>query len=203
MNKGIIIKRAYDGAVLYEAPGAVTTKEAVEAAVFDNADLINANLINADLSGARLFNARLDGAILVNAIFFNARLDGARLNGARLDGASLDGARLVDASLDNASLVDARLNEDTQLPTGERWSEYLRETLPALLTAGGRELGEVATEEHWSCHDWANCPMHAAFGAEGISDVPILLRPRAEQFIQLFDARLIPLDAVSRIEEKS
>ena len=167
MTKGIIIKRAYDGAVLYEAPKAVTIKEAVEAAVFD---------------GASLVNARLDGANLVNA-----SLDGANLNGANLNDARLIGARLDGASLD----------EDTQLPTGEKWSEYLRETLPALLTAGGRALGEVATEEHWSCQNWSNCPMHAAFGAEDISGVPILLRPRAEQFIQLFDARLIPLDAVS------
>ena len=163
MTKGITIKRAYDGAVLYEAPDAVTIKEAVEAAVFD----------------------------------------GANLNGARLNGASLIGARLIDASLIGASLDGARLSEDTQLPTGEKWGEYLRETLPALFTAGGRTLGEVATEEHWSCHNWSNCPMHAAFGAEGISDVPILLRPRVEQFIQLFDARLIPLDAVSKIEDKS
>jgi hypothetical protein len=29
-----------------------------------------------------------------------------------------------------------------------------------------------------------------------IDDVPILLRPRADQFIQLFDAKQIPWDAI-------
>ena len=57
-------------------------------------------------------------------------------------------------------------------------------------------MTEVATAEHWDCHNWDNCPMHAAFNAADISEVPLLLRPRAEQFIQFFDAALIPLTAV-------
>ena len=120
------------------------------------------------------------------AVRAGANLYGANLRSAYLDGAYLGGANLGGARLDGA----------TRLTTGETWDEYLRETLPALLTAGGRALAEVATAEHWDCHNWGNCPMHAAFGATGISGVPILLRPRAEQFIQFFDAKLIPLDAV-------
>lgn len=34
--------------------------------------------------------------------------------------------------------------------------------------------------------------MAHAFGAHNLSGVPVLLRPRAEQFIQFFDAKLIP-----------
>ena len=34
--------------------------------------------------------------------------------------------------------------------------------------------------------------MHVAFDAKDIGAVPVLYRPRAEQFIQLFDAHLIP-----------
>jgi hypothetical protein len=34
--------------------------------------------------------------------------------------------------------------------------------------------------------------MHEAFNAETLTDVPTLLRPRVEQFIQFFDAKLIP-----------
>ena len=136
------------------------------------------------------------GANLACAYLAGAYLDGANLDGAYLGGANLGGANLVRANLDGANLVRANLDGATRLPTGETWDEYLRETLPALLTAGGRALAEVATAEHWDCHNWGNCPMHAAFGATGISGVPILLRPRAEQFIQFFDAKLIPLDAV-------
>jgi hypothetical protein len=34
--------------------------------------------------------------------------------------------------------------------------------------------------------------MHVAFNANGPSECPLLLRPRVEQFVQLFDAGLIP-----------
>lgn len=93
-------------------------------------------------------------------------------SGANLRGADLHGA------------------ENVRLPTGETWHEYLTETVPALLTAGGKSLESFA--EHFVCHSWDNCPMAHAFDAHGINGVPVLLRPRAEQFIQFFDAGQIP-----------
>ena len=131
------------------------------------------------------------------AVRARANLYGANLVGANLDGADLYGASLYGASLVGANLYGANLDGATRLTTGETWDEYLRETLPALLTAGGRALAEVATAEHWDCHNWGNCPMHAAFGAADIGGVPILLRPRAEQFIKFFDSKLIPLPAIA------
>jgi hypothetical protein len=62
--------------------------------------------------------------------------------------------------------------------------------VPALCQSGGKTLADVAAA--WDCHEWANCPMHVAFGAASESDCPILLRPRVTQFVQLFDAGLIP-----------
>lgn len=62
--------------------------------------------------------------------------------------------------------------------------------MPALLTAGGKSLESFA--EHWQCHTWNNCPVAHAFDTRDLSGVPPLLRPRAEQFIQFFDAGLIP-----------
>lgn len=123
--------------------------------------------------------------------------DRANLSGANLVRANLVRANLGDANLIGAHLIGARL------PTGETWAEYLTEVVPALLTAGGKELAAVATKEHWDCHTWSNCPMAAAFGTETLSGVPALLRPRAQQFIQLFDAGLIPLDAVLGTEATS
>lgn len=193
---GITIKRHSDGAVLYEAPDATNMKDAVEAAVRAGANLDGASLEGMVLDHAWLVGASLNNAWLVDASLNNASLNNASLNNARLDGARLDHAKLVGAKLNNARLDHAEFDSETRLPTGETWEEYLRETLPALLVSGGRALSEVATAEHWDCHDWDNCPMHAAFGAGDISDVPILLRPRAEQFIQLFDAGLIPLEDV-------
>ena len=98
----------------------------------------------------------------------------ANLDGANLDGANLVGARLVRARLD----------------TGELWEEYLAQTVPALLIAGGQPL--EACSDHWGCHSWDNCPMAWAFQVGRIEDVPLLYRPRARQFVQLFDATLIP-----------
>lgn len=37
-----------------------------------------------------------------------------------------------------------------------------------------------------------NCPMAAAFGVVSENETPLLLRPRVREFVQYFDARLIP-----------
>ena len=124
---------------------------------------------------------------LQQAVSAHADLAGAVLRGAVLRGADLTGADLRDADLRGADLRGA---QNLRLPTGETWDEYLTETVPALLTAGGKSLESFS--EHWQCHDWTNCPMAHAFDAPTMEDVPILLRPRAEQFIQFFDANQIP-----------
>ena len=82
------------------------------------------------------------------------------------------------------------MNDATRLPTWETWKEYLTVGVPALLKAGGKSLASFG--EHWSCHDWTNCPMAHAFDTDNLDGVPLLLRPRADQFIQFFDAKLIP-----------
>jgi hypothetical protein len=154
----------WNGTVLFTKK-ADSLKEAVEAAVAKGADLSGANLRFANLSGADL--------------------SGANLSGADLSGANLSGANLRFANLSGANLRGANL------PTGEVWEEYLAEVVPALLTAGGKPLASFT--EYWKCHQWTNCPMAHAFDVHELTDVPALLRPRAEQFIQFFDARLIPL----------
>lgn len=106
--------------------------------------------------------------------------------------ADLTGAALTDANLTGATLRWANLRgaKHLRLPTGETWIEYLTETVPALLTAAGQSLESFAP--HWDCHTWDNCPMAHAFQTTDLSGVPVLLRPRAEQFVQLFDAKQIP-----------
>lgn len=124
-----------------------------------------------------------------------ALMAGADLRGADLCGANLRGADLRDADLRDADLCGA---ENLRLPTGETWDEYLTVTVPALLTAGGQSLESFA--EHWQCHTWDNCPMAHAFRGASLEDVPVLLRPRAEQFIQFFDANHIPWPLPTRGE---
>ena len=99
---------------------------------------------------------------------------------------TLENAVKARADLTGANLTRALL------PTSESWEDYLAEVVPALLTAGGKTLAEVATPEHWNYHTWDNCPMAAAFCCNQMDAVPALYRPRAEQFIQFFDAGLIP-----------
>jgi hypothetical protein len=133
-----------------------------------------------------------DAASILELVSFAVR-DSVSLYRASLVRASLDGASLVGASLDGA-----RLDGATVLETGENWNTYLCEVVPALLTAGGKTLAEVLTPQHWDCHSWKNCPIAAAFSANGIGGVSALLRPRAEQFIRYFDAKLIPLELVGK-----
>ena len=144
------------------------TREQILEAVRAGKSLRGANLRSANLSGADL-----SGADLRSADLRSANLSGANLSGANLRGADLSGADLSGADLD----------------TGESWEEYLATVVPALCTAGGVPLAEVAT--HFECHSWSNCPMAAAFQCGGIEGVPVLFRPRAEQFIRVFDAHLI------------
>ncbi len=118
-----------------------------------------------------------------------ADLSYADLRGADLYGVDLRGANLSGADLNCATLSGAKLH-GANLPAGYKWEQYLAEVVPALCTAGGKTLEEVAAG--WDCHEWDNCPMHIAFDAPNISAVPALYRREAEFFIQLFDADLIP-----------
>ena len=141
--------------------------------------------------GALLYEAE---AASIGDLLALAVRDGANLRGANLRGADLGGANLYGAYLSGANLSGATIIE-----TGETWAEYTSTVVPALLIAGGRPLAEIATLEHWDCHSWKNCPMAAAFRSTGLYGVPILLRPRAEQFIRYFDAKLLPLDLFTKV----
>jgi len=135
-------------------------------------------------------------ALKARANLRGANLWGANLRGANLGGADLRDANLRDANLVRADLRDANLRganlrgaKNVRLPTGETWDEYLTVTVPALLTAGGKSLESFGPS--FTCHSWDNCPIAHAFDVHCVEDVPLLLRPRAEQFIQLFDAKQI------------
>ena len=117
-----------------------------------------------------------------------ADLRGANLSGTDLRGADLSGANLSGADLSEANLSEANLS-GAVLPNEETYEDFIA-AMPRLLTAGGKTVDEVA--QHWDCHEWQNCPMHAAFGASGISEVPEEWRERAELFVTLFDAGVLP-----------
>ncbi|HZL98651.1 MAG TPA: pentapeptide repeat-containing protein [Planctomycetota bacterium] len=139
------------------------------------------------VSGALLFECEAGSLRLAVQLAVERKTD--------LEGANLKGAYLKGANLKGANLEGANLKPSTVLDTGETFEQYLKETLPALCAAGGRAVADVITREHWDCHEWANCPMAAAFGVQEEAKVPLLLRPRARQFVKLFDSGLIPLAA--------
>ena len=150
------------------------------------ADLRGANLRDADLGGADLLDADLRGANLLGANLGGANLLDANLRGANLRDADLGGADLRDANLLDANLGGANLGGAT-LPTGETLDNYMRDVVPVLLTSQGIPLS-AQTVEVWGCHEWSNCPTTVA----GVGkNCPPLLRPRRDQFVQLFDAGLI------------
>jgi hypothetical protein len=150
---------------------------------FINANLTEANLTGANLRGANLRKANLRGANLTGANLTDADLIGANLADADLTGADLTGADLTYATLTEADLIKAIL------PSGETWEQYIQ-SIPNLLTAGGRTLSDVT--EHWDCHHWTNCPLAAAFGVHTLEDIPVEWQSAANQFLQFFDAGLIP-----------
>ena len=203
---GILLNMAAKDLVsLYGAylKGAYLKGANLKGANLEGANLEGANLKGAYLKGAYLYGANLEGAYLNGAYLNGAYLKGAYLYGANLEGAylygaNLEGANLKGANLKGANLKGANLKGDTTIETGETWNQYLVEVLPALLTAGGRPISDVLMLQHWTCHSWENCPIAAAFQADGLSGVPMLLRPRAEQFIRFFDAKLIPLEVVGK-----
>ncbi len=158
----MIIVNWYDANIVLWEGMAENIKDAIQQAVNSGADLGSADLGSANLRGANLRGANLGSADLGSADLGSADLCGADLCGAK----------------------------NVHLPTGETWEEYLTETVPALLTAGGKSLESFV--EHFACHSWDNCPMAYAFDTHDLSGVPLLLRPRAEQFIQFFDAQQIP-----------
>ena len=160
-------------------------------ATLSGADLRGADLRGADLRRADLGWATLSGANLNRADLGRATLRGATLSGADLRGADLREANLRRADLNRANLSGADLRGAT-LDTGETWEQYLVEIVPALLTAGGKTVESIVESGAWDCDNWTNCPMAAAFDVHEFSHIPILLQPRAEQFIRLYDAKLIP-----------
>lgn len=129
-------------------------------------------------------------ADLSNAVLRNAILSNADLSYADLSYADLSNADLRNADLTNAILTD-----------GVLWETFLSELVPALLTAGGKTLAEVATPEVWACHAWSSggiaCPIATAFDCSSLSGVPPLYRWQAERFIQFFDVGLVPLPTVT------
>ena len=161
---------------------------AVKSALSSSADLSYANLRYANLSSADLRYANLRHADLSSANLSSADLSYANLRSANLRYADLSSADLSSANLSYANL---KLDDGTRLPTGETWKEYREQVVPALLTAGGKELAAVVAES-WECHSWENCPMAVAFGVHNLDKIPVLYRPRAEQFIQFFDAKMLP-----------
>ena len=142
--------------------------------------------IGATLAGATLNGANLTGATLNGATLVRASLAGATLVRASLAGANLNGANLTDANLTGATM-----------PAGYRWEVYLATVVPALLAAGGQSLGDVlatlrASGGWATCHSWTNCPLHVAYGVDSVAGIPALYQWEARQFLQLYDAGLIP-----------
>ena len=146
--------------------------------------------INHKVTGRALFSLECGSLRLCVEAAVNAKAD--------LTDANLRGADLTDADLRGADLrgADLRGADKLILPTGESLETYYNEVVPSLLVAGGLKLEDVATPRVWSCHSWENCPMAKAFNVHSVSDVQALHRPRAEQFVQLFDAGWIPLEKI-------
>jgi hypothetical protein len=182
-----------------DAPESVKLGLAVRWAVKERANLCGAKLCWADLCGAKL-----NWADLRETNLRGAKLRGAKLRGVKLRGADLRGANMREANLSMAKNIDSMV-----MPDGLTFADYKRDVVPALLTAGGKTLDEIREAGAWDCHEWSNCPMHVAFGVYHTSEMVgpfAIYRQRAYEFIQFFDAGLIPapwepVAALARLED--
>jgi uncharacterized protein YjbI with pentapeptide repeats len=180
------IKNRWNGSLIFGTE-ANSLKLAVEQAVISKVSLRDAVLRGADLRYAVLSGAVMSSAILIGADMSDADLSDADLSGAVLSDADLSGAVLSDAVL-----IGAVMSGDCTMADGLKFSQYVNDVVPALLTAGGKTLETILASGCWECHSWNNCPMAVAFGIDAPSKGPPLLRARIKEFVQLFDAKLIP-----------
>lgn len=188
------IRNLHSGATILTVPYQTLRGADLKGAALWSSDLRGADLRGANLTDSILRCADLQGADLSDAVLFNADLRGADLRNANLSRSILLGARISDADLRDAKLEDA-----TIMPDGLSWATYLFQTLPELLTAGGRTLRQIKDACAWNSHDWTSCPMHVAFGIDSAEDAPAPYFNRVREFVQLFDARLIPPDQLDRL----
>ena len=196
-------------AVIWEGD-ADTVKDALHSAIASGANLTSADLRRAELRDMNLIGVQLRDADLRYVDFTGANFTDADVKYADFRHSTFTGVNFMRTDLAGVDFTGANLMGATlryakhfRLLTGETWIEYLTETVPALLTAGGKSLESFTRA--FSCHSWDNCPMAHAFDGHGrdLSAVPILLRPRAEQFIQLFDANQIPWPLPTREQLES
>src|SRR3990167_7369138 len=136
---------------------------------------------------AESWKIAVEEAVKSGANLRSANLSSADLRSADLSYANLSSANLSSANLSSANLI--KISPDTRIETGETWKEYLNEVVPSLL----KIAGNIVKPDAWECHEWTNCPMAQAFAVDDLSKIPTLYRPRAEQFIRYFDAKLIPM----------
>jgi hypothetical protein len=198
-----IVSRYDSSKVIYE-DASETMRETVETAVKSMANLSRANLSRANLSWANLTGANLTGADLswahlTGADPYGANLSWANLTGANLYGANLSWADLYRANLSEANLSKANLSKANLskanltgaiLPDGRTLPEFIAWMPEGLLVQGGKSVTEVAAT--WGNHTWSDCPMHCAFGADDINEVPECHRSGAALFVALFDGGHLP-----------
>jgi hypothetical protein len=155
---------------------------------------IRADLSESDLRGSDLSESDLRGSDLSESDLRGSDLRGSNLSGSNLRNSNLSGSNLSGSNLSGSNLSNSNLRK-VILPYGETWEQYLAEVVPNLLKAGGKDISEIV-KEAWDCHNWDNCPMACAFSVKSEGDTPLLLRPRVQEFVRFFDAKLIPKPTV-------
>jgi hypothetical protein len=63
--------------------------------------------------------------------------------------------------------------------------------MESLLTAGGVPIRRILDAGAWDCHQWNNCPLHVAFGVDGVEQLPGHLQGEGRRFLALFDNKFL------------
>ena len=180
--------------------------------VLDRAQFHNAILMEANLQGVHAYEAIFESASLQRAHMEeidaeNAIFRGANMAGARLQDAHLEGADFSSCVWKGIDLRGAHFDDATILPNGLSLGEYISESVPRLLAAGGANLATILkpTEWRYSYHDRI---LLLAFGERDQSkpitrkyadtscytfNIPASVAGEIDLFLTLFKAGAIPL----------
>jgi hypothetical protein len=184
LSRGELRPEWADGSLSYaDLRGADLHGICLRGACLRNSYMRDINLSGADLTGADLTDTQLPDARLTDADLRGARLMRADLRFAKLAGADLRDADLRYAYLRGADLTGAKL------PDGRTLAEWQADPLAGLCDDPESVARALAA---WGGETWAECPLHAALGANGFDDIAVDRRALAATFVALLDGGHLP-----------
>lgn len=210
VNGKVLLEVSEDSSLAEALSGKAFNEANLEGMYFSGIHLERTSFFWSNLESVNFREARLDAVNFSTSNVRNADFRGANLSGSHFMLADLSGANLERSAYWYADMRLATLSDETVLPNGITYGEFVHDVVPVLLTAGGRSIEELTTPDIWTTdhRTWGaqikwrrdNCiPIATAFGVDEVSEIPALYRPMSRLFIYLFNNEQIPKPEVPSV----